>query len=202
MKEIVKKIIFYFFSALIIRKGKSGAVYITFDDGPHSENTLKILEILRQSGMKATFFMIGSEMDKYPDRVQTVINEGHVIGYHSYGHESLKKMSFSESLHDFNRAKKIEQKFGIKFRYYRPPYGDLTVMGFIMAIIRNWKIVMWSLDSEDSFHNREEVMNIVHPDKISDGEILLFHDDYDLTVDILPAVLGKMSSQDIYSKAL
>ena len=202
MKEIVKNIIFYLFPALIIRKGKSGAVYITFDDGPHSDNTLKILDILKNSGMKATFFMVGSEMDKYPDRVQAVINEGHAIGYHSYAHESLKKMSLSESIQDFNKAKKIEQKFGIKFRCYRPPYGDLTVMGVIMAILRRWKIVMWSLDSEDSFHGREEVMNIVHPDKISDGEILLFHDDYDLTVDILPGILGQMSCRDIYSKAL
>lgn len=202
MKNIVKKIIYFIFSGLIIRKGKGGAVYITFDDGPHSDNTLKITEILRQSGMKATFFMVGSEMDKYPDRVNAVASDGHAIGYHSYSHTSLKKMTFMECRQDFNRAKNLEQKFGIKFRYYRPPYGDLTVPGAILAMLRGWKIVMWSMDSEDSFLGRDDVMNIVHPDKITDGEILLFHDDYALTVDVLPAILGQMSSRDIYSKAL
>ena len=105
-----------------------------------------------------------------------------------------KKTSLKKFIVDLNKTKLLEKKFGIKFKYYRPPYGDLSLLATLWLIFNNWKIVMWSLDSMDSFNESDDVLKVVHPDNIKDGEILLFHDDYKLTVEILPTILERIKN--------
>jgi len=176
----------------MVRTGKKDCVYITFDDGPHPANTQKILQILSNQKTKAIFFMIGKNMEKYPDLVEQVKEHGHEIGFHSYSHRSLKKQSFFKTIHDFSKRKELESRFGIKMKLYRPPFGDLTILSLLWVVFSGLKIVMWSLDSRDSFDSKEQVLDTVHPDKVSAGEILLFHDDYDHTVEIMPEVVEKI----------
>ncbi len=190
MKTVIKNIIYFIFSWGLIRKGKGDFAYVTFDDGPSPENTSKILTTLKDNGVKATFFMVGQEMEKYPDIVTTVLSEGHSIGYHSYSHKSLKKMNFRELREDLAHYKHLSRQFGVNNRLYRPPYGELTFMSFFWLLLNGWKIVMWSLDSRDSFDSSEQVVYTVRPANIVPGEILLFHDDYDLTAEIMKDVLS------------
>lgn len=186
----------------IFRKGEKNNIYITFDDGPHPENTNKIIKILGDANIKATFFMVGEDMKKYPDVVNNVVNSGHEVGYHSFNHDSLKKISLKSFILDLKKAKSLEKEFGFKFKFYRPPYGDLSLLTILLLIFSAWKIVMWSLDSMDSFNESDDVLKIVHPDNIKDGEILLFHDDYKLTVDILPTILKRIKNAGLKCKKL
>lgn len=197
MKSYIKSFIYFVFSPFIIRKGNSDAIYITFDDGPHPVNTLKILDILKKFQAKATFFMVGEEMDKYPDVVQKVKKGGHSIGYHSFSHQSLKNISLKDIIADINKAKYLAFTHNIKINIYRPPYGDLTIMSILYLILNRFKVIMWSLDSDDSFSDKDIVISNVHPDNIKEGEILLFHDDYELTVDILPEILTRFTDKNI-----
>ncbi|VAW65936.1 hypothetical protein MNBD_GAMMA09-230 [hydrothermal vent metagenome] len=202
MKSLLKIIIFKVLSRFIIKYGNSGSVYITFDDGPHPENTVLILDILKKQNIYATFFMSGSEIKKYPDIVKMVHSEGHTVGYHSFSHHSFKKISIFSVIKELSAGRSLAKKLGIKFNLFRPPYGDLTILSFLYLLLSGWKVVMWSLDSRDSFDSKEKVIELVDVEKLSDGEILLFHDDYILTAEILPDILKKYQAKGIRCKAL
>lgn len=202
MKSLIKNIVYFLFSPFLIRLGEKDAIYITFDDGPHPNKTENILATLKKNNAKATFFMIGEEMMKSPEIVDLIIKDGHSIGYHSYSHDSLKTISLNKAIEDLKKADDIAKKFNINIKLYRPPYGDLTLLSFLYLIISGWKVVMWSLDSRDSFDSSEEVLANVSPNNVSLGEILLFHDDYELTANILPDVLQRFNEKNIKCKAL
>ncbi len=189
MKSLIKTVIFKVLSRFIIRYGNGGSIYITFDDGPHPENTVLILDILKKQNVNATFFMSGSEIKKYPDIVKKVYSAGHTVGYHSFSHHSYKKISIFSVIKELSAGRSLAQKLGIKLNLFRPPYGDLTILSFFYLLLTGWKVVMWSLDSRDSFDSKEKVIELVDVEKFSDGEILLFHDDYILTAEILHDIL-------------
>ena len=202
MKSFLKNIIFFFLPFIIIRRSKRTGVYITFDDGPHPENTLKIVKILKEKNAQATFFMVGDGMEKHPDVVNAVLKAGHAIGYHSYDHHSLKNINYNYIKRDFIKLKQLQNKFNFKFKLYRPPYGDLTVLSSLIIFIKRLKIVLWSVDSMDSFEEKEKVISNVNNPNVSAGDILLFHDDYDLTVEILPDVLDNLCNNGLICKRL
>jgi len=197
MKHLIKIVIYKLFSRYLVRLGNPEQIYITFDDGPHPINTLKILDVLGKYNVKATFFMLGSEMEKFPDIVKNVINQGHSIGYHSYYHSSMKELTINSIFKDLNYADKLNSQFNYKIKILRPPYGDLTISGLVWIMVNNWKIIMWSKDSRDSFDSKEKVIKNILAEKITPGEILLFHDDYDDTPFIIDTVLTNFSENNI-----
>lgn len=199
MKEILKTFIFFILSPVFKRSGNKKFIYITFDDGPHPDNTLKIISILEQYDSKATFFMTGQEMEKYPEIVNQVIKSGNNVGYHSYSHKSMKKQSIKDIVSDLSKGREIATKFNYRLFLYRPPYGDLTLFGFVWLIFSGWKVIMWSKDSRDSFDNIEQVKVNVSSANLNKGEILLFHDDYSLTVNLLADVLSEYKENGIKS---
>jgi len=202
MKNLVKHILYRLLSPVLFMRGRKGSIYITFDDGPHPENTPKIIDILDKYNVKATFFVTGSEMESYPDIIRSLIDNGHTIGYHSYSHKSYKQLKLYEIIKDLSYGQKLAEKFNYNFRFFRPPYGDLTIFSLIYLVLSGWKVVMWSLDSRDSFSNSEQVIDNVEIAKISDGDILLFHDDYDMTVELLPKILDDYNKHNLSLKSL
>ena len=197
MKEIIKSFIFFILSPVFKRFGRKNSIYLTFDDGPHPVNTPKIVEILDSHNIKATFFMTGTEMEKYPDVVQLVIESGHHIGYHSYNHVSMKKLRFKDIIEDLAKGKSIAKNNNYIISLYRPPYGDLTFFGFFWLIFSGWTVILWSKDSRDSFDGEEQVKINVSSESLNKGEILLFHDDYPLTVSLLPSVLSDYTNNGV-----
>ena len=189
MKKFIKFIAYAIFGNRFIRKGDRGSVYLTYDDGPHPKNTEKILNLLASYDAKATFFMVGYQMEKYPELVNAVIGSGHSIGYHSYRHDSLIKYSLGDIREDLAHARVLSKKFNYAIKMYRPPFGDLSVVSFLWLMINGWKIVMWSIDSKDSFETKEQVKANITPEHISDGEIILLHEDYQDADDVIEATL-------------
>ena len=197
MKELLKSLIYKLCGDRLIRRGRPGAVYITYDDGPHPENTEQILKILAKHGERATFFMVGESMEQYPQIVESVIGAGHRMGYHSYRHTSLRQMGLRELRQDMRQAKKLSDRFGYPLKLYRPPYGELTVPSFIALLFAGWKVVMWSRDSRDSYDSVDQVVATLNPENISDGEIILLHDDFGPADELLEVVLSRMRSHGI-----
>jgi len=146
-------------------------VYLTFDDGPHPIVTPVILDILLKEKLKATFFCIGSQVEKHPDIYNRIIVEGHVIGNHSFSHRSGWKMPVEEYVEDVSKASKL-----INSNLFRPPYGRITPAQF--KVLRNqYKIVMWDILSKDydADVTNEQVIKNATSD-LSEGSIIVMHD--------------------------
>lgn len=195
MHPLLRTPLFALLRPILVERGPRGAVYLTFDDGPHPEYTPKILLALARHNAKATFFMVGAEMERYPDVVAAVAAQGHAIGYHSYAHQRLTKTSLRDMLADLRHMDVVMSGVGKRPTLYRPPYGTLSLIAMLLHFIRRKKIVMWSLDSRDAFAaNSAVVIDKIKGTTIRDGEILLFHDDSTVTAEALPAILDHLSA--------
>lgn len=198
-KKIIKRII----SPPLVERAARRGVYLTFDDGPHPKYTPRILDALMSCNARATFFMIGSEMERYPDIVASVLAQGHTVGLHSCRHRHLRQLSVVEVVRDFRCSIALARRFGFELRYYRPPYGELSILYILMCAWKGIGIVLWSKDSRDSFiTGTEDLLDRLDTLGVEEGDILLFHDDTEVTADALPTYIGQLSSYGIQCVAL
>ena len=152
-------------------------IALTFDDGPHLGITPKILKILEEYNVKATFFVIGVNAKNYPKQLSMIHDAGHEIGNHTYSHSVLKSMSREEIKKEISDTKDIIFKLtGSVPSVMRPPCGlyDKTLLE--VAKEENLKVVLWAIDTHDWAHSSSAnmVRNITKNSK--DGDIILFHD--------------------------
>jgi peptidoglycan/xylan/chitin deacetylase (PgdA/CDA1 family) len=167
----VPKIVFWFYPKRIWSIKKSDAVYLTFDDGPHPDTTPWLLNLLKENNIKATFFFLGLQVEKYPELAFQVREEGHTIGHHGYDHVSPKKQSFSEFKLSFNQSKSR-----VVSNLFRPPHGEIRQNQAKYAL-KNGGIVMWSWLSYDWDENLpvNQVIDRFKKD-IKKGDITVFHE--------------------------
>lgn len=201
MKDIEKKIVFgfvalivilflyaivsiFFDQAVLVRRGTTyhvnthdKSVALTFDDGPSSEWTPKILDELKKAGIKATFFMIGKHVAQYPQIARRVAAEGHEIGNHTYKHDTLIYYKKGELKKEIEAAEEIiKQVTGQAPRYFRPPKAWLTKREKKKIKEMGYEIVLWSLNSKDwvTFDDKYIIKFLLR--HIQPGDIILFHD--------------------------
>lgn len=164
-------------------------VHLTFDDGPVVGVTDYVLNELAKRNQKATFFMVGDNIQKHPQLAGEVLNSGHGIGNHTFNHLNGWKTSDSDYLNNvlaFDRI--LEEKLGVRTVFFRPPYGSLK-SSQAQCILESKKIVMWNVLSGD--YDRS-----ISPARILDktkentrsGSIVVFHDQQK-TREVLPRVL-------------
>lgn len=189
LKSWLKSLVYFVLSPFMVRRAHASNICITFDDGPHPDNTACILEILARHKTRVIFFMTGTEMEKHPQIVQQVITAGHKVAYHGYAHQSMRKQTRAEFKQDMQRRQQLEKRFNIRLDLYRPPFGDLSLAGLMTLILHRCKIVMWSLDSRDSYDTEQQILEALAAGNIRPGEILLFHDDYTKTTQLLDKLL-------------
>lgn len=166
-------------------------VAITFDDGPHPQNTPRLLNMLRERNIRATFYVIGRSVDLYPQIVRRCVTEGHEIGNHSHTHRLLSKLSDAEVRTDLARCRdSIQRAAGVRPRTMRPPYGGLTMRQ------RDWvhsefgyPTILWSVDPLDWKRPGPGVVASRIISGTSAGGIVLAHDLHSQTVDAMPAAL-------------
>jgi len=169
----------------------SGAIAITFDDGPVPGKTEKILEILKSYKVSAAFFCIGHRIVDKPLLAKKIHDSGHLLGNHSYWHKNTFDLQRTEKIeHELiitNKA--IQEAIGLKPNFFRPPYGVTNPM-VAKAITRTgFTTIGWSIRSFDTVSkNRETLLKRV-TQSIEGGDIILFHDYCDITLDILPEFL-------------
>lgn len=175
-------------------KVKNGLA-LTFDDGPHPVNSNKILDCLEKFNAKATFFIQGSEARKYPQLVQRMLRDGHQIGNHGFNHLDCKRTAIKEYVEDVESAQKLLEDIAGHHlrRIFRPPYGSVTMNSFSKLMKLGYAYVFWSADSRDSFiQTPDELLTYTMMLPIKSGEILLFHEDYMHSTEILPSIISNL----------
>lgn len=169
-------------------------VALTFDDGPHPKVTERILAVLRQYDIKATFFVLGQNVEKYPQIVKQAADEGHEIASHSWSHTNLTKISNAQVLVELNKTNEaIYKATGKNSNMYRPPYGAIN------ANVRSqtsMNAVMWNVDTLDWKHRTPEKTLAYVKEQVKDNGIILMHDIHSETADALEAVINYLIEQN------
>ncbi|MBG9812849.1 polysaccharide deacetylase [Bacillus endophyticus] len=125
-------------------------VALTFDDGPDLVHTPLILDKLKKYDVKATFFLLGENVEKYPNVVKRMATEGHIVGNHSYDHPNFVKVSNEEYHNQILKTGEIIQKLTGYFpKFIRPPYGFINEEHLKWANEQRFMIIQWSIDTLD-----------------------------------------------------
>ena len=170
---------------------------MTFDDGPHPKLTPKLLDLLKERGVKATFFVIGKNVAEFPDIAKRIVDEGHEIANHSWSHPQLTKLSptaFATEIAQTNDA--IEKATGVRPVVMRPPYGAInSTLTKRLNEEYGLSVIIWSVDPLDwkirkSDHVSSHIIKNAAP-----GAIILAHDIHASTVDAMPATLDALQSK-------
>ncbi len=172
---------------------------ITLDDGPDPDCTPAILDTLREKGIKATFFVVGKSAQAYPDLIQRMVEEGHVVSNHSWSHADLRKVSSSEFSNQIDRTNAlIREMTGHDTPCVRAPGGDVDD-SVISAISKRGQTTMrWDTSTGDFLrkgvqYQIDAVMERLHP-----GSVILMHDgggDRSQTVEALPQIIDKVRAK-------
>ncbi|MHB8840496.1 MAG: polysaccharide deacetylase family protein [Candidatus Aquicultor sp.] len=192
----------------ILRKGPhQDIVAITFDDGPNPSYTPQILDILKEKGVKATFFTVGLHVKKYPDIARRIVNEGHDIGNHTYTHKDLvpttRRMILAQ-VHKTDQA--IQRITGVSTNLFRPPRGIYSsAVRKLLVDEEGYSLILWTVSSVDwrGLSPRKILRRISRHTR--PGAILLFHDSGALvrregasrenTVESLPMVIDYLQAR-------
>ncbi|MBI1838077.1 MAG: polysaccharide deacetylase family protein [Flavobacteriia bacterium] len=174
---------------------KNNTVYLTFDDGPQSEITEWVMDLLKVNNIKATFFCVGNNLKKHPEIVKRLKLEGHVIGNHSMNHEKGTQTQF------LHYKKSIDEtSLLLENRLFRPPYGRLSsVKSFRLA--KSYQLIMWSWLSYD-FDPNVPIEKILYKARkqIKPGDIIVLHDNmktFDRLKIILPEIISIIRAKKI-----
>lgn len=191
----------YFLEAYHVQKEISESkMALTFDDGPH-QLTNKVLDLLKQYNMKATFFCIGKEVEKHPEIVKRIINEGHEIGNHTFTHN--KQMGFKSANEVYNEiqqcSKTVQEITGKELAFFRPPFG-VTNPSIAKAVqLSNMKVIGWSIRSLDTVaKSSEDILNRILS-KVKKGDVVLLHDNRELTIKTLEKLLIQLQNKNLKS---
>lgn len=177
-------------------------VALTFDDGPHPERTDKLLQVLADNGVAATFFVLGERVELYPDVLQRTYDAGHEIGTHSYDHKDLMKLSLEQVISEqYGKTNDlIEGVLGVRTMIDRPPYGSMTDE---RAVELGRAQIMWTVDPEDwkeEYKSTDKLVdNIMNGTntglKVGDGAVILSHDIHQTTVDAYDAIIKTLLNE-------
>ena len=188
------KFLTYLFSSLVWKiPNDKKTVYLTFDDGPTEKVTRKILEVLKNENVKASFFCVGKNVEKYPDLFTCIKEEGHAIGNHTNTHLNGWKTNKKQYLEDVEEADKL-----IKSNLFRPPYGKLNWRSK-RNLQRKYKIVMWDIaggDFDPYLSIKDVVKNIIN--NVNPGSIVVLHDNQKFmikTVEALPIIIKELKAK-------
>ncbi|MGX7108882.1 polysaccharide deacetylase family protein [Facklamia miroungae] len=162
-------------------------VVLTFDDGPNPITTPQILDTLKFYDVKASFFVLGQNAEKYPDIIKRMQDEGHLIGNHSYSHRNFTLISEAEILDELNRTNQIiESATHASVNYYRMPYG---AGGQREMQLTKMTPVLWNVDSEDwKSRNEQMIINRVNS-TLRPDPVILMHDIYQETANSLGTII-------------
>ena len=186
-----------------------GGYALTFDDGPHAQGTPQTLEILAGARVRATFFLVGEQVQRTPGLAAEIVAAGHEIGLHCNRHRNLLRLTPRQTRDDIVRAQTIiEEASGRSPTLYRPPYGVLNAAALAHARRSGWRTLLWSHWGRD-WEARATADSIAArvTDGADAGSVLLLHDadDYSApsswrrTVAALPRVLETLQRRGLHA---
>ena len=168
-------------------------VALTFDDGPHPDYTGPLLDGLKQRGVRATFFLVGTQIQYAPELVPRMVREGHQIGVHTYSHVSVTGLEWEEfQLQVEGTRRLIYSLLGERELWLRPPYGILDENAQSWA---DGPIILWSVDPEDWKDDKVKRIKEHIVSRVRDGDIILMHDIYPSSVEAALAAVDELQKQ-------
>jgi peptidoglycan/xylan/chitin deacetylase (PgdA/CDA1 family) len=178
-------------------------IFLTFDDGPIPEVTPWVLDLLKESDAKATFFCIGNNVRKHPYLFQRILDEGHSIGNHTYHHVKGTQTSTTAYLEEVSAFNACVEK---PPKLFRPPYGKITSQQAKMLQNKGYSIVMWdviSYDFDRSIPQEKCLKNVLG--SMKEGSVIVFHDSLKAEPHLrytLPKVLEAIHQKGWQAKAI
>lgn len=173
----------------------TNAIAITFDDGPDPKNTPRLLEMLKERHIKATFFLIGRSVETYPQIVREIVAQGHEIANHTWDHKDLSRLSDAAALDELQKTHDaIIAACGVTPTLFRPPYGNckLSQRKWIWEKF-HYPAIIWEVDPND--WRKGATSQKVHDAIVNGtkaGSIILCHDIHATTVDAMPSTLDDL----------
>jgi peptidoglycan/xylan/chitin deacetylase (PgdA/CDA1 family) len=169
-------------------------IAMTFDDGPSAQLTPRLLDILKERGITATFFVVGRNVAEYPDIVRRMASEGHEIANHSWSHQAFTQLGaegLRKQIENTNDA--IAKITGKRPALMRPPYGATSsALNKRMTEGYGLKVILWSVDPLDwKYRNSNRIYNHI-VQNTQPGSIILTHDIHATTVAAMPATLDAL----------
>ncbi len=160
------------FPSLVWKKENSqNNIWLTFDDGPSAEATPFILKTLKGEGVRATFFLVGQQIERHPELFNQIIEDGHIVANHSYSHKKGWTSANSTYLNDIEKCQNLMPEN----KLFRPPYGKISPFQ-IRRLKKKYQIILWDVLSWDFAlkNNHKKVKENVLTNTVS-GSIVVFH---------------------------
>lgn len=173
-------------------------VYLTFDEGYEAGYTEKILDVLKENDVKATFFITGHYLNTAGDIVKRMIEEGHIVGNHTVNHKSMPDLTDEKVKEEVMRLQTaVFEKTGYEMKYIRPPKGELSERTLNITNNLGFTTVMWSLAYDDWDENKQgrtdygkkKIIDNIHP-----GAVILLHATSKDNSEILDAVIKEIKN--------
>lgn len=176
------------------------ALALTFDDGPEPPYTERILDVLGEYGVKATFFVVGAQVLRHPELARRILDEGHLLGNHTHSHPNLLLRAPAAAREELALASaSIERVTGIWPQWFRPPFGFRYPWNVSQAARLGQATVTWSLNPRDFENPDADVLARRVLRNARSGDIVLLHDgmrDQSCTVAALPTILRQLQLRD------
>lgn len=168
-------------------------VALTFDDGPHPSYTKKLLDGLKERGVKATFFVVGENIPGREEIIEQMCQDGHLIGNHTYDHEDISKMTAQEACAELQKTSVLVKEItGQGTAYVRAPFGNWDDN---LDCETTMISVKWSVDTLDwTTKNVSQIVNKV-VNKVKDSDIILLHDYYASSVEAALQIVDILQEQ-------
>ncbi|MGN0352858.1 MAG: polysaccharide deacetylase family protein [Roseburia sp.] len=168
-------------------------IAITFDDGPNPNYTEELLDGLKERGVNATFFLLGKEVETYPEIVKRIYEEGHLIGTHSYEHVNLSNLCDSAAIEQVDKTNTaIYHITGEYPQYIRPPFGCWKCnLDYETTMVE----VLWDIDPLDWKTDNSDVVTERVVSKVQEGDIILLHDASESSVKAAFQIIDELEQQ-------
>ena len=200
-KELMEK-----YNGLCIGNNSKKNIYLTFDAGYEAGYTIKILDVLKEKGVSATFFITSHYLNTADEQVKRMIEEGHTIGNHTVNHKCMPEITDEEIEQEVMKLHQaVYEKYNYEMRYIRPPKGEFSERTLKKCEDLGYKTVMWSFAYCDWDENKQptieegkkKIVNNFHP-----GEIILLHSNSKTNSEILADIIDEARNQGYEFKSL
>ena len=168
-------------------------IALTFDDGPNTVYTARILELLRSFNIKASFFLVGAEIERNAELCRQIKDGGHCLFNHTYSHRLGRCCSAGDWRDEITRTNSLLADLGCSgVALVRPPRGILSIPFVVAAMQTSSRIALWSIDSQDwQKAGSAKILEAVFARPLRNGDIILMHDDNEHTLAALPALISR-----------